>query len=141
MTTAQELAEWALKLTWSDLPKNVQQIVKEHALDGFGDAVGGRSTVVAGAAAATVAHYGESTAATIWGTGNKSSVPAAAFVNAILVHALDFDDTHAGGLVHATAPTLPVAMALGESLSATQEVIVPVDAGSVVDVSGLRGKK
>ncbi|MFZ4117614.1 MAG: YgfZ/GcvT domain-containing protein [Rhodoluna sp.] len=29
----------------------------------------------------------------------------------------------------------------GEELSATQEVIVPVDAGSVVDVSGLRGKK
>jgi folate-binding protein YgfZ len=31
--------------------------------------------------------------------------------------------------------------ATGESLSSTQEVIVPVDAGSVVDVSGLRGKK
>ena len=31
--------------------------------------------------------------------------------------------------------------ATGESLSATQEVIVPVDAGSVVDVRGLRGKK
>jgi folate-binding protein YgfZ len=31
--------------------------------------------------------------------------------------------------------------ATGESLSATQEIIVPVDAGSVVDVSGLRGKK
>lgn len=31
--------------------------------------------------------------------------------------------------------------ATGELLSATQEVIVPVDAGSVVDVSGLRGKK
>jgi folate-binding protein YgfZ len=31
--------------------------------------------------------------------------------------------------------------ATGESLSATQEVIVPVDAGSVVDVSGLRGKR
>ena len=124
MTTAQELAEWALKLTWSDLPKDVQQIVKEHALDGFGDAVGGRSTAVAGAAAATVAHYGESSAATIWGTGNKSSVPAAAFVNAILIHALDFDDTHAGGLVHATAPTLPVAMALGESLGATGEEVI-----------------
>jgi 2-methylcitrate dehydratase PrpD len=50
MTTAQELAEWALKLTWSDLPKDVQQIVKEHALDGFGDAVGGRTTAVASAA-------------------------------------------------------------------------------------------
>ena len=31
--------------------------------------------------------------------------------------------------------------ATGESLSATQEVIVPADAGSVVDVSGLRDKK
>jgi folate-binding protein YgfZ len=31
--------------------------------------------------------------------------------------------------------------ATGESLSATQEVIVPIDAGSVVDVSGLRSKK
>ena len=31
--------------------------------------------------------------------------------------------------------------ATGEGLSATQEVIVPLDAGSVVDVSGLRGKR
>ena len=124
MSTAQELAEWALKLTWSDLPASVQQIVKEHALDGFGDAIGGRSTTVARAAAETVAQYGESNAATIWGSNQKTSVPGAAFVNAILIHALDFDDTHAGGLVHATAPTLPVAMALGESLGATGEEVI-----------------
>ena len=130
MSTAQELAEWALKLTWSDLPTNVQNIVKEHALDGFGDAIGGRTTAVANAATETVAQYGESNAATIWGSGNKTSVPAAAFINAILIHALDFDDTHAGGLVHATAPTLPVAMALGESLGASgEEVITAYAAG------------
>jgi folate-binding protein YgfZ len=34
-----------------------------------------------------------------------------------------------------------VTQATGEELSAMQEVIVPIDAGSVVDVSGLRGKK
>jgi hypothetical protein len=34
-----------------------------------------------------------------------------------------------------------VTAATGEELSAMQEVIVPVDAGSVVDVSGLRGKR
>ena len=34
-----------------------------------------------------------------------------------------------------------ITQATGEELSATQEVIVPVDAGSVVDVSGLRGKR
>ena len=124
MSTAQELAEWALKLTWSDLPADVQQIVKEHALDGIGDAIGGRSTVVANAAKATVSLYGESNAASIWGSSERTSVPAAAFINAILIHALDFDDTHAGGLVHATAPTLPVAIALGESLGASGEDVV-----------------
>ena len=49
------------------------------------------------------------------------------------------------GLVKRNTPTdielRVVNAATGESLSATQEVIVPVDAGSVVDVSGLRGKK
>ena len=130
MSTAQELAEWALKLAWSDLPASVQQIVKEHALDGIGDAIGGRSTTVANAAAATVAQYGQSNEAAIWGSNSRTSVPAAAFINAILIHALDFDDTHAGGLVHATAPTLPVAIALGESLGASgEEVITAYAAG------------
>jgi folate-binding protein YgfZ len=49
------------------------------------------------------------------------------------------------GLVKRNTPTeielKVVNKATGEELSATQEVIVPVDAGSVVDVSGLRGKK
>lgn len=49
------------------------------------------------------------------------------------------------GLVKRNTPTdielRVVNAATGESLSATQEIIVPVDAGSVVDVSGLRGKK
>ncbi len=34
-----------------------------------------------------------------------------------------------------------ITAATGEELSATQEVIVPIDAGAVVDVSGLRGKR
>jgi folate-binding protein YgfZ len=34
-----------------------------------------------------------------------------------------------------------VSTSTGEELSATQEVIVPIDAGSVVDVSALRGKR
>lgn len=49
------------------------------------------------------------------------------------------------GLVKRNTPTeielQVVNKATGEELSATQEAIVPVDAGSVVDVSGLRGKK
>jgi hypothetical protein len=49
------------------------------------------------------------------------------------------------GLIKRNTPTdaelQVVSSANGESLSATQEVIVPSDAGSVVDVSALRGKR
>ena len=139
MTTSQELAEWALKLSWSDLPANVQHIVKEHALDGIGDAIGGRSTAVANAAAATIAQYGQSSAAAIWGSSDRSSVPGAAFINAILIHALDFDDTHAGGLVHATAPTLPVAIAVGEAVGATGEEVITAYAAGLEIICRLGG--
>ena len=43
------------------------------------------------------------------------SAPAAALADGALVHGLDFDDTHAGGLVHATAVVLPAAFAVGRA--------------------------
>jgi 2-methylcitrate dehydratase PrpD len=44
--------------------------------------------------------------------------------NGALVHALDFDDTHAGGLVHATAVVLPAAFAVGQQLGASGRDVV-----------------
>ena len=37
----------------------------------------------------------------------------AALVNGILVHGLDFDDTHSGGVIHATSSVLPTVLAVG----------------------------
>ncbi|WSG11291.1 MmgE/PrpD family protein [Nonomuraea sp. NBC_01738] len=42
----------------------------------------------------------------------------------MLTHTLDYDDTHAGGLVHATAPVMPVALAVGEETGATGQAIM-----------------
>ncbi len=47
------------------------------------------------------------------------SAPAAGMATAVLVHALDFDDTHAGALVHATAVSVPAALAVGQQVRAT----------------------
>jgi len=124
MTTARELADWALALTWQGIPRDVQVIVKEHCADGLGNALGGLATDIARAAAATVKQTGNSDAASLWGSAQRTSVPSAAFYNSILIHALDFDDTHAGGLVHATAPTLSTAWALGESLNKSGEDVI-----------------
>ena len=51
--------------------------------------------------------------------GRRVGAPAAALANGALVHALDFDDTHAGGLVHATAVVLPAAFAVGQQVGAS----------------------
>jgi 2-methylcitrate dehydratase PrpD len=48
------------------------------------------------------------------GFGRGLSAPAAGFVNGILVHGQDFDDTHTAGLVHPSACIVPAALALGE---------------------------
>jgi 2-methylcitrate dehydratase PrpD len=41
-----------------------------------------------------------------------------------LVHGIDFDDTHAGGLVHATSVVLPAAFAVGQQVGATGEQVL-----------------
>ena len=61
---------------------------------------------------------------------HRLGAPAAALASGVLVHALDFDDTHAGGLVHATAPVLPVVLAVGEQLRVTgAEAVTALAAG------------
>jgi 2-methylcitrate dehydratase PrpD len=37
----------------------------------------------------------------------------AALINGILIHGLDFDDTHSGGVIHATSSVLPTVLAVG----------------------------
>ena len=43
----------------------------------------------------------------------------AALANGMLIHGLDFDDTHLNSIIHATAACLPAALAMGESLGAS----------------------
>ncbi len=42
-------------------------------------------------------------------------------LNGILIHGLDFDDTHLESIIHPTATSLPVALSLGEALEASGE--------------------
>ena len=48
----------------------------------------------------------------------------AALANGVLMHGLDFDDTHLASIVHASVATLPCALALGEHLDADGETLM-----------------
>ncbi|MFC4893951.1 MmgE/PrpD family protein [Streptosporangium amethystogenes subsp. fukuiense] len=125
---ARELAAWALGLT--DVPASVRQAATRHLLDGIGTALGAYRTGAAAPALTVARDLGGPAEATVLGTGHRLSAPAAALANGTLVHALDFDDTHAGGLVHATAVVLPAAFAVGEQVGASgREVLTAAVAG------------
>lgn len=119
MTAAAVLAEWIHETEPADLPPQVQHAAGRHLLDGAGVTIAA-ARLAAGTPGWTVAHSlgGPPQARALTGC-EALSAPAAAMATAMLEHALDFDDTHAGGLVHPTVTVLPAAFAVGQEQSAT----------------------
>lgn len=114
---ARELAAWAVGPI--DVPTDVEHAALRHLLDGLGNAVAGARTDAAKPAVTVALGLGGPGEATVLGSDVKVSAVAAGLANGTLVHALDFDDTHAGGLVHSTSVVLPAAFAVGEQVGAT----------------------
>ncbi|WP_395103792.1 MmgE/PrpD family protein [Actinomadura sp. SCN-SB] len=125
---ARELASWALGL--DEVPAPVAEAAARHLLDGFGTALAAARTGAAAPAIEVARGLGGPPEAAVLGTDDLVSAPAAALANGTLVHALDFDDTHAGGLVHATAVVLPAAFAVGQQVGASgRDVLAAAVAG------------
>ncbi len=129
-TAAEQLAGWAAGLAYDDIPAPVRAAARRHLLDGAGTALASARAGVVDAAVQVALGLGGPAEATVLGRAERISAPAAAFANGALVHGLDFDDTHAGGLVHATAIVLPAALAVGEQIGADgRELLTAAVAG------------
>ena len=63
--------------------------------------------------------------ATAIGLDERTSAPTAAFVNGVLAHSLDFDDTHLPSIVHPSASVVPAALAAGGELGASGQDLLP----------------
>ncbi|MEE8601369.1 MmgE/PrpD family protein [Euzebya tangerina] len=109
MTLAADLAEWAENAT---IPDHVEDVVARHLADALTCAWAGRGTPVVQSALAAVA--GDAGPCRLPGLGVSLAAPSAALVLGTAIHALDFDDTHAAGLVHASAPTVAAGLAVGQ---------------------------
>lgn len=118
-SVAERLAAWALPLSVDDIPENARHAAKRHVLDGVGLAVAARRLGAAQAAISVGSQFETPTGVLALGAEDLLAPGAAALVDGVLVHALDFDDTHAGGLVHATAVSLPAVFAAGQREGST----------------------
>jgi 2-methylcitrate dehydratase PrpD len=111
------LARFVAETDFSTISQKALANAKMHILDTLGAAMVGVTTDTAAIAFDYCKRVGLSDEATIWGTGQKSSAPMAAFANGLLGHAIDFDDWDA--FIHAGHPTCMVAgaaLTLGEAI-------------------------
>ncbi len=125
---ARQLAAWATGPL--DIADQVQAAALRHLLDGLGTALGALRTGAVEPALTVARELGGPPEAVVLGDRRLLGAPAAALANGALVHGLDFDDTHAGGLIHATAVVLPAALGVGQQTRASgAEVLAAAVAG------------
>jgi 2-methylcitrate dehydratase PrpD len=115
---ARRLAEFVAGLRLADVPEPVRARGLELMLDAVGVGLAARATefaerTIAGAIA--LGGYGTST---VIGRPQGLTLRDAALVNGVLLHGLDFDDTHLGAIVHPTVACLPTAFGVAEAAHA-----------------------
>lgn len=116
MTITEQLAQYAVDLSYGDIDRETTDFVKTLLLDIIGDALGGVGEEDAQRLAKTVAALDRTRQATIWGTSRKASVPWAAFANTAAAEANDFTPGSTG--------IIPAAIAVGESTGASGRVVL-----------------
>lgn len=113
---ARAIARFAAALRYDDIPAAVRERARVQILDGLGVGFAANAYPFADKAIAGIAALGGDGACTVVGRRERLPVRDAALANGVLIHGLDFDDTHLESIVHATAACLPCALSLSESL-------------------------
>jgi 2-methylcitrate dehydratase len=92
------LCDYALKLSYGDLPEEVTRRTKHIVLDTVGCALGGAESPPAKIARATASEITSAIPSTVLVSGQKTSPDLAAFANGAMIRYLDFNDTYTGSI-------------------------------------------
>lgn len=123
------LASFASKVAYEDIPPDVVHQSKRLILDTIGCTLGGYSTDRALVARNFVSSLGGNPQATVLGSGEKTSITSAAYVNGNMANILDNDET-LFNFAHPAAPAVIGALTMAEREKATgRELIKAVAVG------------
>lgn len=124
LTLAEELAAFASQTRMDGPPPDVVDSVAKRVLDTLGICVAAANLSTSRAARRWVADNGGAGQACAVGVADRVPAISAAFVNGVLAHSLDYDDTHLPSVLHPSASIVPAALAAGESVRATGADVV-----------------
>ena len=127
MAQTEIVAEWIANLRWEDLPEDVTAQAKRCLRDHLACVAGGARSEPGRIAAALALDWGGSAEATLVGKARGVTARHAAFANATMANALDYDDTYHG---HPGATTFAAGLAAAEKWQATgKEFLIAVIVG------------
>jgi 2-methylcitrate dehydratase PrpD len=112
---ASQVAEWVSRVTFDDLPRDVVEATTRRILDVIGLAFAGAETPFGRATTSAAIAMSPPGPCRIIGVGERVGATAAAFANAALPQALEFDDTHNESIVHMSSPAVASSLALAET--------------------------
>lgn len=132
---ARRIADFAVALNYDAIPGKVRERARIQMLDGLGVGLASNAYPFAARAMAGIQALGGDGDCSVLGRPVRLPLRDAALANGILIHGLDFDDTHLASIVHATAASLPCALSLGEHLGAHgRDVLTAYAAGMEVAI-------
>ena len=124
-TVAENMAAFAATLKYEELPAEVVQAAKRITIDTVGCAFGGYANDVSKIARDMAELVTSSQPATVFFTGQKTSVDLAAFANDVMVRYLDYNDGYISDGSGHPSDSIPALLAAAEVMhSSGRELVV-----------------
>jgi 2-methylcitrate dehydratase PrpD len=114
MDAIQLFAKQFAATQYEDLPTEVIEITKKEVLDLFAVALAGHTYPGVKQVVDLVRDWGGKQESSLIYYREKVPAPMAAWANATVGHALDWDDVHDGAVMHPAVPLVPACMAIAE---------------------------
>ena len=115
---SETLAQFVHQLRYEDIPAMVRERAKDLMLDAIGIAFASTKFEFADKALAGLSFFGSGPRAVI-GMPARLALRDAAVMNGVLIHGLDYDDTHLEGVVHASASCFSCAFGVAAEFNAS----------------------
>jgi 2-methylcitrate dehydratase PrpD len=129
-----DLARFAARTRFDDIPATVIDKVKLSILDGLGVCLHGATLPWTQKVREVVLADGGNPIASVWQSGTKVGLTGAVLVNSTAGHAFEMDDIHKESILHPNSLSVPTALALAEadlSLSG-RDIVAAVTLGTEI---------
>jgi 2-methylcitrate dehydratase PrpD len=111
---AEIFADFAAGVTLQDLPQEVIAMAETDIFDTLACAIAGFDAPGVAGLRDRIADWGGKPEAGIWCTGMRVPAHHAAWINGMMAHARDFDDSHDTATLHAGVSVVPAALAAAD---------------------------